>query len=265
MTLHTPAATLLGSLALAALSVCSPAAALAQSSPAALAQPSAVLVELFTSEGCSSCPPADELLRQVSGRTTPEGQRIVALSEHVSYWDGLGWRDPYSSQQYTARQNNYGTRFRLDSVYTPQIVVDGREQFVGSDRRALQDAFAAEAQRKQIQLHIISAQVTGKAITFTYSAAGLPADSMLQLVAVLVDDTDRSSVLRGENSGRTLTHTSVARVLAPLGTLHPTGQRSVSLPLPPSFAANPGAGHHLVLFAQQDGAGPVLGIDTKPI
>ncbi len=224
----------------------------------------AVLVELFTSEGCSSCPPADELLRQVSGRNTREGQRIVGISEHVSYWDQLGWRDPYSSDRYTRRQSDYSVRFGLDSVYTPQMIVNGREQFVGSDRHALEAAFSAESQRPQIELHILSANVTGKAITFTYAAARLPANISLELIAVLVDDSDRSQVLRGENSGRTLIHTSVARALARLGDLGETEGKSVSLPLPTSFIANASGGHHLVLFAQQPGPGPVWGIDARP-
>jgi hypothetical protein len=81
----------------------------------------------------------------------------------------------------------------------------------------------------------------------------------------LVDDVDRSNVLRGENSGRELTHVAVARALAPLGALHEAEQRSITLPLPPSFHSNAGTGHHLVLFAQQNGAGAVIGTDTKPI
>jgi len=93
----------------------------------------------------------------------------------------------------------------------------------------------------------------------------LPTNGSLQLVAVLVDDMDRSSVSRGENSGRNLTHVSVARAIAPLGALHETEGQSLSLPLPPSFTANPGIEHHLVLFAQQNGTGAVLGIDSKPI
>lgn len=225
----------------------------------------AVLVELFTSEGCSSCPPADEMLRQISGQTTADGQLIVGLSEHVSYWDDLGWKDPYSSDIYTERQEHYSARFGLSSVYTPQMVVNGREQFTGGDRRALDAAFATEAQRKQIELHITSAQVTDKNVTFTYSATDLPAKSSIQLVAVVVDDTDRSNVARGENSGRQLSHAFVARALTPVGPLHETEGESVSLPLPPSFRSDSGAGHHLVLFAQQDRTGAVLGTDTKPI
>jgi hypothetical protein len=145
------------------------------------------------------------------------------------------------------------------------MVVNGREQFVGSDRRALQAALTAESQRKQIMLHIDSAQLAQGSITFTYSASALPAKDSLQLVAVLVDDVDLSSVLRGENSGRELTHVAVARSLALLGALHEAEQRSVTLPLPASFHSNAGTGHHLVLFAQQNGDGAVMGTDTKPI
>ncbi len=256
---------LLGSFAIGTIAASVVAATFAQPHTAAnpSAHPSAVLVELFTSEGCSDCPSADELLRQVSGHKTSDGQLIVGISEHVSYWNSLGWRDPFSSEQYTDRQNDYSSHFGLNGVYTPQMVVNGREQFVGSDRRALEAAFTSEAQRTQIELHITKAQITEKNITFSYTASNLPAKSSLQLVAVLVDDMDRSNVLRGENSGRDLVHVSVARALMSLGALHETGEQSISLLLPPSFMANSG-GHHLVLFAQQNGAGAVLGIDIRP-
>ena len=227
--------------------------------------PSTVLVELFTSEGCSSCPPADELLRKVNGHKTTGGQLIVGISEHVSYWNGLGWKDPFSDELYTSRQNDYGTHFGLGSVYTPQMVVNGREQFVGSDSRALQAALTAESQRKQIPLRIDAAQIKDNKVMFAYTASDLPAKGALQLIAVLVDDLDQSSVLRGENSGRKLTHVAVARGLASLGALREGAQRSTTLPLPPSFLSNQVAGHHLVLFAQQGNGGPIVGIDSKPI
>ncbi len=267
MTHSYPGSILRRLLTIAAFALYAPAAALAQTHTPAIpsAHPSAVLIELFTSEGCSDCPPADELLRQVSGQTTANGQVIVGISEHVSYWNGLGWKDPFSSDLYTNRQNDYGAHFGLGSVYTPQMVVNGREQFVGSDRHALEAAVASEAQRKQIDLRITSAEIIGKNITFTYSAADLPAKGSLELLAVLVDDMDRSNVLRGENSGRALIHVSVARALAPLGTLRETGQSSVSLPLPSSFTSSSGTSHHLVLFAQERGAGAVLGVDIKPL
>jgi len=222
-----------------------------------------VLVELFTSEGCSSCPPADELLRQVSGRTTAAGQRIVGLSEHVTYWNQLGWKDPFSSEQYTRRQSDYSSRFGLDSVYTPQMIVNGREQFVGGDRQALEAAFETEARRNQIQLHILDLQVKENQLTFTYSAAELPTPHALELFMILTDDEDRSSVQRGENSGRELIHVSVARALASMGKLQPTPQQTAGFPLPPSYST--AQKHHLVIFAQETGSGAVVGIDTKPI
>lgn len=240
------------------------------SGPGALAQASvpakssAVLIELFTSEGCSDCPPADELLRQAVGRTTADGQLVVGISEHVDYWDRLGWRDPFSAHQYSDRQNAYGMRFDLDSVYTPQMIVNGKEQFVGSDRRALQAALSREAQRKQINLHITSVYISDNKLTFNYSASELPPKGRIQLVAALVDDEDRSHVLHGENLGRQLVHVSVARAMTSLGALHETAQQSVSLHLPESFSGS-GRGHHLVLFAQEDGFGAVVGVDTKAL
>lgn len=232
---------------------------------AAVSAPSAVLVELFTSEGCSSCPPADALLRQINGEKSPEGQLIVGISEHVTYWDRLGWKDPFSSDVFTVRQSAYGERFGLDSVYTPQMVVNGREQLVGSDRRSLQAALAAEAGRSHIDLRLDSAQIVSDHLDFRYSAQGLPSTGKLQLFAVLVDDRDESNVARGENSGRELAHVSVARMFVPVGTLSPTPGREISLPLPPSLQAHRSGAHHLILFAQQPGDGAILGVDTRPL
>ena len=233
--------------------------------PTAAEHASTVLVELFTSEGCSDCPPADQLLRQINGYKTPAGQLIVAISEHVSYWNRLGWKDPFSSELYTDRQNDYGGQFGLSSVYTPQMVVDGREQFVGSNSRALQDALAIETKRKQIVLRIDSVQIKDNNVEFSYTASDMPAKDSLRLVAVLTDNEDQSSVLRGENSGRKLTHVAVARALVQLGLLHEVERRSVTLPLPPSFRSDPDIGHHLVIFAQHGGSGAVMGVDSQSV
>lgn len=227
-------------------------------------KPKVVLVELFTSEGCSSCPPADALLRQINGTQTNAGQLIVGISEHVTYWNSLGWSDPFSSDVYTGRQNAYGQRFGLDSVYTPQMVVNGTEQFVGSDRAGLTRAIQRQPQQPEpVTLRILSTHASGSTLTVSFSGGGdIPARGA-DIVAVLADDADRSSVLRGENSGRTLAHVAVARSLQRVATLKAASQQTVQIPIPPSFQGT--QGHHLILFAQTPGYGPVLGVDTAPI
>jgi hypothetical protein len=224
----------------------------------------AVLVELFTSEGCSSCPPADALLRQVNGTQTSGGQWIVGISEHVTYWNSLGWSDPFSSTLYTDRQNAYSQRFHLEGVYTPQMVINGAQQIVGSDRAGLARAVQTEeAQRPQMTLRILSMSVAQTTLTVNFSASGeLPAQGA-DVIAVLADDSDRSSVLRGENSGRQLAHVAVARSISRVTRVQAAGERTVQIPIPSSIQAT--QGHHLILFAQTPGNGRVLGTDTKPL
>jgi hypothetical protein len=226
--------------------------------------PRVVLVELFTSEGCSSCPAADALLRQVNGTQTRAGQWIVGISEHVTYWNSLGWSDPFSSSLYTERQNAYGERFHLDGVYTPQMVINGTEQIVGSDRAGFARAIQKEEeQRPRISLRILSTSVVGKTLTVSFSAGGdVPAQGA-DLIAVLADDSDRSSVLHGENSGQTLAHVSVARSISRVARVQAAGERTVQIQIPSSFQAS--QRHHLILFAQAPANGRVLGADTKPL
>ena len=223
-----------------------------------------VLVELFTSEGCSSCPPADALLRQVNGSETSGGQLVVGISEHVTYWNHLGWSDPFSSSVYTERQSAYSQRFRLEGVYTPQMVINGAEQIVGSDRGALLRAVMKEVEQPtRMSLRILSVSVAGSTLTVNFSTSGeLPAQGA-DLMAVLADDSDQSSVLRGENSGHTLAHVAVARSMARVARVQSPGERTVEIPIPSSFQS--GQGHHLILFAQTPGNGRVLGTDTKPL
>src|SRR5712692_8707553 len=113
-----------------------------------------VLLELFTSEGCSSCPPADRLLEILDEKQPVAGADLIVLSEHVDYWDRLGWKDPFSSSQYTARQQDYTNRYSFDGVYTPQLVVDGRYGFVGSDGREASSAIQKAIRDRKIPIAI---------------------------------------------------------------------------------------------------------------
>jgi hypothetical protein len=154
-----------------------------------------VLVELFTSEGCSSCPPADRLLQ------TLDADAIV-LEEHVDYWDQLGWRDPFSSPRFTARQEQYSRSLRSE-VYTPQMVIDGREQVLGNDPAAVRKALARAAATAKSALHIEAVRPT---VTVTTQAKG-------DLWIVVADESGRSNVLHGENAGRDLNHVAIARTI----------------------------------------------------
>src|SRR5882724_13421492 len=119
--------------------------AMAQAPPAA----TPVLVELFTSEGCSSCPPADLLLQRLQKTQPLKGIQVISLSEHVDYWNQLGWTDPFSSSFFSERQRRYAETFRGDGVYTPQMVVDGRAQLVGSDSQTALRAIAEAAKARK--------------------------------------------------------------------------------------------------------------------
>jgi len=231
------------------------------------AQPSRIaLVELFTSEGCSSCPPADALLRKLDGLHTESGQTIVGISEHVTYWNNQGWADPFSQDIYTDRQNAYGRRFTLDSVYTPQVVVNGEKEVLGSDGSAILKAVATTAKPSALSLRIDSVATPpgARTLAVTFSLAG-HSGTNLDIFAVVTDDAATSSVLRGENSGHTLKHVSVARTFVKVATVKDGLTQTVSVPVPDVLKGQPETKRHLILFAQERGLGRVVAIESRPL
>lgn len=225
---------------------------------------SVAIVELFTSEGCSSCPPADALLRQINLKQTNAGQLIVGISEHVTYWNDLGWKDPYSLPAFTERQSVYASRLSSEGSYTPQMVLNGRDQFVGSDTGALQRALQEDARRSHLDLRILSSAPGSAGVDVKFSLTGEESKS-LDIIAVVTDDADRSSVLRGENGGRLLQHVSVARSLARVAIVKGDAEQSVHVTLPDGFQLGGGSGHHIILFAQEQHQGGIVGAATIPL
>jgi hypothetical protein len=193
----------------------------------AMAAERPVVVELFTSQGCSSCPPADELLATLADR--PE---VLALAFHVDYWNRLGWTDPFSSAWATARQSAYATLMGSSQVYTPQAVVDGGRDVVGSDRAAMESAIAAARSDPSVPVALTASD---EALQVAVDPTA-PTDAVLWLVGF--DDRHETPVRRGENAGRTLVNRNVVRSLtrlegwAPGGTIaaaRPEGDRTAVL------------------------------------
>jgi hypothetical protein len=183
-----------------------------------------VLVELFTSEGCSSCPPADELLAQLERTQPVAGAEIIALSEHVDYWNRLGWADPYSSSEFSARQNDYAKAFDTDDIYTPQMIVDGRVQFVGSNQSRAREAIAEAARAAKTAVQVSLRNTTANSVDFAVRVAEMrnawSGDSSEVFLAITESGLS-SNVSRGENAGRRLNHTAVVRKLVKLGEVDP--------------------------------------------
>ena len=191
--------------------------ALSQAAPPPVRVP--VLVELFTSEGCASCPEADALLETLQREQPVDGVEIVPLGLHVDYFDHLGWKDPFSSSSYTARQQSYPHIFGADSMYTPQIVVDGREAVAGNDGDLARRAVGSAARVAHLPLRLIAHQAADHVqMTITLPAAPTDAEK-IQLLAAVTEDGLTSMVKRGENGGRTLTHVAVARTVQALDSL----------------------------------------------
>lgn len=195
----------------------------AESKAAPAAARRAVVVELFTSEGCSSCPPADALLARLDATQPVEGAEVIPLALHVDYWNRLGWADPFSSRQFSERQGEYAAAFGQDGVYTPQMVVDGVKEFNGGNSSLAQEAIgkAAREAKGEVLLTRSSSQsdafvrISAEINNFPRPTAG----ESVNVLLALTESGLASDVARGENSGRKLTHVGVVRSLKSLGGL----------------------------------------------
>lgn len=213
-----------------------------------------VLLELFTSEGCSSCPPADRVL-ETFDRTQPvAGADLIVLSEHVDYWDRLGWRDPFSSPIFTERQEAYVSQMHHDSAYTPELVVDGQTDVVGSDEREARAAILRAEKHVKAPIHL-TGQRDGAAakIEIQVSAAARGTD----VYVALAEDHAESHVLRGENSGHTLRYVAVVRNLVLAGKTDAQGAFAKDVRLP--LKEGNDEGWRVVAFLQEPGSRHIVG------
>jgi hypothetical protein len=220
-----------------------------------------VVVELFTSEGCSSCPPADALLLQLDRMQPVSGAFVIALSEHVDYWDRLGWRDPFSSPVFSRRQEGYSRRFHLDSVYTPQVVIDGTLEAVGNDSRRVQDAIRQSTKADKLQIRISSVFTNSQGVPAVHVQVEPPeksaASGVERLTVALAENAVVSHVRAGENSGRILDHVAVVHSLMELGSLDTTGAFSADIPLTAAFEQ--WSGKRIIVFVQDQNYGRIRG------
>ncbi len=182
-----------------------------------------VLVELFTSEGCSSCPPADTLLIRLEKLQPVAGAEIIPLGFHVDYWDHIGWRDRFASADFTQRQWQYAELFQADTVYTPQMVVDGQAEFNGADARRAAAAIAQASQQNgkaRVELKLVAASEKRATLNAIVSGLASGKDERPELWAAITESNLSSQASKGENSGRRLAHTGVVRYLRRLATLN---------------------------------------------
>ena len=205
-----------------------------------------VVVELFTSEGCSSCPPADAFLGELAQRPS-----IVALAFHVDYWDYIGWKDPYASPLATQRQHDYATALGLHMVYTPQMVVDGHTDVVGSERGAVAAAIDKAAALPKLAISI--EKDAGGGYRVAIAAAAPPAGGPATVWLALFDSQQETPVKRGENGGRTLKEYNIVREWRQIATWNGS---ALSLPL--AMTGKP-AQDGCAIIVQSGAVGPILG------
>jgi len=223
--------------------------------------PTPVLLELFTSEGCSSCPPADAWLQRMDVAQPLPGAQLIVLSEHVDYWNHDGWKDPYSSSLVTQRQSDYVRALGLQTPYTPQVIVDGATDLHLTDEQQMEETLQQAAASAKVAVRITSATVDPANPTLLRAHVEVDGDSSGQngdIYGAVALSHAESQVLRGENSGKHLTHVAVVEQLTKIGKLEKgkTFSRDIEIKLKPG--ADP-KNIRLVVFAQKSGPGKVLG------
>jgi len=210
------------------------------------------VVELFTSEGCSSCPPADALIAKVLKESSDKPVYILAY--HVDYWNRLGWKDAFSDAAYSARQQQYARWLKSSEIYTPQAIVNGTKEFVGSEESTLRNTIKADiAEPAKTDLVLTGLKAADNKITVKYHAEGVTANS--SLVLALLERNATTKVLKGENSGRTLSHVQIVRKLQTIS-LNNRNSGSVDLPVPAGFTPE---GFEMIAFVQNATSGAITG------
>jgi hypothetical protein len=198
-----------------------------------------VVAELFTSEGCSSCPPADKLLEKIQHENP--GKSVYVLAFHVDYWDHQGWKDRFSAPAFTARQRQYADWLNLETVYTPQLVVNGRKEFVGSYEGAITKTINKELEQPVSNALTLRTHVDGSKLYVDFTATP---QKNSELVLALVQRSAASNIRAGENEGRQLTHVQIVRQLY---TQDVSNNKTISIDLPADFNAK---GFELIGFVQ---------------
>ena len=211
------------------------------------------VIELFTSQGCSSCPPADRLMAKTISDATRKQQKILALSFHVDYWNRLGWTDPFSNAAFTQRQNDYVSSLKLEGAYTPQMIVNGSNEFVGSDENALSSSLRkALSEKAEVSFSKLnSVQENDGSVKLSYSLEGNYAGCDIRFAMLSLKES--TSVQRGENGGHTLVNENVVRQFI---SKKATASGEIAFAASPS----PGKGNMALLaFVQKPASGKIIG------
>lgn len=191
------------------------------------AQTTPTVIELFTSQGCSSCPPADVLLEKIN---EDYGDNVITLSYHVDYWDYIGWKDPFATKQFTQKQYTYAEKFKSRSVYTPQAVINGRSHYTGSDKSAIYQVLNTSDQLvKPLNLIITNTQKEGKTITIDYTVS--EHNTSNELTFVIAIDEKITEVKKGENRNKTLKNTHIVVAEQTLKSQSSKGKVLLNLPI----------------------------------